>query len=230
MAEKKAAQKTASEKSRTKQLSLEERLIKALTNPLRVELLDRLNEAEWSPRGLSDELSEGLSQVSYHIKVLKDYKLIELTRTEPRRGAVEHFYRATERAFVPSGMARNVPKSAQHIIGSAILEKIDKDVATSLMSGKFFARPDWHVSWTPIPVDGIGRKEAEKLADDFVKDYLGIGAKSANRIAQGGDGSDLTWTTAAVLVFGSEEGHLGQAPRRRRKSQKSQKKKKGRAG
>lgn len=170
-------------------------------------------------------MNEGLSQVSYHIKVLKDYKLIELTRTEPRRGAVEHFYRATERAFVPSGMARNVPKSAQHIIGSAILEKIDKDVVASLISGKFFSRPDWHVSWTPIPVDGIGRKEAEELADKFVKDFLGIGAKSANRVAEGGDESDLIWTTAAVMVFGSEEGHLGQAPRRR----KARKKKKRRA-
>lgn len=225
MAEKEAAKKAANNKSHVKKLSLEERLIKALTHPLRVELLDRLNEAEWSPRGLSDELNEGLSQVSYHIKVLKDHKLIELTRTEPRRGAVEHFYRATERAFVPSGMARHVPKSAQHIIGSAILEKIDKDVAASLISGKFYARPDWHVSWTPIPVDGIGREEAEKLADEFVERYLGIGAKSANRVAEGGDGSELIWTSAAVLVFGSEEGHLGQAPSRR----KPRKKKKRRA-
>lgn len=51
VAEKRAARKASNEKPRIKELSVEERLIKALTNPLRVELLDRLNEAEWSPRG-----------------------------------------------------------------------------------------------------------------------------------------------------------------------------------
>ena len=53
-----------------------------------------------SPNELSKELEEGLSQVSYHVKVLKDFECIEMVKTEPRRGAVEHYYRATSRAFL----------------------------------------------------------------------------------------------------------------------------------
>jgi DNA-binding transcriptional ArsR family regulator len=197
-----------------KKLSLEQRLVKALTHPLRVTILDYMNEGEWSPRELERELGEGLSQISYHVTVLKDFKLIEMTRTAPRRGAVEHYYRAIERAFVPSGMTNDIPKSAQRIIGDGILGKIDKDVGASLKSGKFYARDDWHTSWTPIPLDNKGREGAEKLADEFVERYLNLGAESTNRQAESEDGGELIWTTAAVLVFGSELGEKEKAPAR----------------
>ncbi len=205
-----------------KKLSLNQRLMKALAHPLRVQILDYLNEGERSPRELEAELNEGLSQVSYHVKVLRDFELIEMTRTEPRRGAVEHYYRATERAFVPSDMAKAIPKSAQRIIGDGILEKIDKDVGASLKSGRFYARNDWHTSWTPADLDGKGCQDAEKLADEFVERYLKIEAESANRRVNGKDDGEHIWTTAAVIVFGSEHGEKEKAPvrKKRRKGKK----------
>jgi DNA-binding transcriptional ArsR family regulator len=204
-----------------KKLSLDQRLMKALAHPLRVVILDLLNKAEWSPRELERELGEGLSQVSYHVKVLKDFELIEMTRTEPRRGAVEHYYRAIERAFVPSGMAKDIPKSAQHIIGNGIMEKIDKDVSASLKSGKFYARNDWHTSWTPADLDAQGCQDAEKLADEFIEKFLEIAADSANRRAESEDGGEHIWTSAAVLVFGSEDAEKEcTAPKKKRQKRK----------
>jgi len=194
--------------------------MKALAHPLRVKILDYMNDGEWSPSGLAEELVEGLSQVSYHVKVLKDFELIEMTKTEPRRGAVEHYYRAVERAFIPSGMAKHIPKSAQHIIGNGILEKIDKDVGVSLQSGKFYARDDWHASWTPADLDGQGCVEAEELCDEFVERYLKLDGDSAQRRANGeGDGQHIA-TSAAVLVFGSEGGEKKKAPSRKRAKKK----------
>ena len=213
----------APEQKKVKKLSLEQRLVKALAHPLRVEILDYLNGREWSPRELEAELNQGLSQVSYHVKVLFDYELIELTRTEPRRGAVEHFYRAIERAFVPAGMANNIPKSAQQIIGGGILEKIDKDVGASLKSGKFYERDDWHVSWTPIPLDGKAREAAEKLADEFVERFLDLGAESANRLAGGESEGEVIWTTAALLIFGSELGEKDKGATRKKRGGKRKK-------
>jgi DNA-binding transcriptional ArsR family regulator len=207
-------------KKEGKNLSLEQRLLKALAHPLRVKILDHLNDGEWSPRELQTELDEGLSQVSYHVKVLRDFELIEMTRTEPRRGAVEHYYRAIERAFVPSGMASHIPKSAQRIIGDGILEKIDKDVCASLESGKFYARDDWHTSWTPADLDDQGCQDAEKLADQFVEDLLKIEAESANRRAKSESGGEHIWTSATLLVFGSEQGEKRKAPLRRRRATK----------
>jgi hypothetical protein len=38
--------------------------------------------------------------VSHHTRVLRDLGCIELVRTEPRRGAVEHYYRPVLRPFL----------------------------------------------------------------------------------------------------------------------------------
>jgi DNA-binding transcriptional ArsR family regulator len=211
-------------------LSLQQRLVKALAHPLRVTILDYMNGGEWSPRELERETGQGLSQVSYHVKVLLDYELIELTRTEPRRGAVEHFYRAIERAFVPAGMTNNIPKSAQRIIGDGIVGKIDKDVAASLKSGKFYARNDWHTSWTPVPLDSKGCEDAEELADEFVERYLKLEAETTNRQAEAENPEELIWTSAALLIFGSELGEKEKAATRKGKTSRkkpSKRKKRG---
>lgn len=196
--------------------------MKALAHPLRVVILDLLNKAEMSPRKLEMELGEGLSQVSYHVKVLFDFELIEMTRTEPRRGAVEHYYRATERAFVRSGMAKDIPKSAQSIIGNGIVGKIDRDVDASLKSGEFYARDDWHASWTPVDLDGQGREDAEKAADEFIEKILKIAGESANRQVESEDGGEHIWTSASVLIFGSEfaEKEFNLPPKKKRHKRK----------
>jgi DNA-binding transcriptional ArsR family regulator len=40
--------------------------------------------------------AEALSYVSYHLRALNKAGLIDLVRTEPRRGAMKHFYRLSE--------------------------------------------------------------------------------------------------------------------------------------
>ena len=92
--------KDARPRKEEQEQGVDQRLVKALAHPLRVEILTILNERMASPNELSKELEEGLSQVSYHVKVLKDFECIEMVKTEPRRGAVEHYYRATSRAFL----------------------------------------------------------------------------------------------------------------------------------
>lgn len=198
-----------------KKLSLEERLHKAFSHPTRVTILDLLNMGEWSPRGLQRELDAGLSFVSYHVKVLRDFELIEQTRTEPRRGAVEHFYTAVARAQVPAGMAKNMPKSAQKIVGNGILERINQDTSASLKSGQFYARDDWHTSWTPGEFDGQACEDAERLADEFIQKFIGLGADSDSRRTAGeGDGARIP-VAAGLLIFGSSMAAKGTTPLRR---------------
>ena len=209
------AERTEKKTGGERKLPLQERLHKALQSPLRTKLLALMNDREWSPREFSDELSEGLSQISYHVKVLKDYELIELTRTEPRRGAVEHFYRALHRAYIPPSLAKHIPKSGRAIIVADILEEIDKDVSASIGSGRFFARDDDHASWTPADLDEIGCGEANELADEYVERFLAIQGKSATRRANGESHEHIA-ISSALLVFGSERGEEQKAPSRKR--------------
>ena len=50
--------------------------------------------ASSSPNRLAHELDVPLATVAHHVIVLRDLGAIELTTTEQRRGATEHFYRA----------------------------------------------------------------------------------------------------------------------------------------
>ena len=72
-------------------------IITALGHPLRARILAELDEHEASPKELSQALGEKLGNVSYHVRILAGLDLIELVRQTPRRGAVEHHYRARPR-------------------------------------------------------------------------------------------------------------------------------------
>lgn len=71
-------------------------------HPLRMRILRVLIDARvpMSPNELARVLGEPLGNVAYHVRILAEGRMIELVRTEPRRGAVEHFYRASVRAAV----------------------------------------------------------------------------------------------------------------------------------
>ena len=82
---------------------LDEALLRAISHPLRHRLLGMLDGRTASPNQLARELDLPLGRVSYHIRLLADLGAIELVRTEPRRGALEHFYRAVTTRLVQRG-------------------------------------------------------------------------------------------------------------------------------
>jgi DNA-binding transcriptional ArsR family regulator len=71
-------------------------LLIALRHPLRRQILRTMAATDpISPRQISDELREPLSNVSYHVRVLADCGAVELVDTEPVRGSMQHFYSST---------------------------------------------------------------------------------------------------------------------------------------
>jgi DNA-binding transcriptional ArsR family regulator len=75
-------------------------LFNALGHPVRRRVLREMLDGggEISPRELALTLSEQLSALSYHVRVLAECGAIELVRTEQIRGSTQHFYRAVVRA------------------------------------------------------------------------------------------------------------------------------------
>lgn len=75
-------------------------LFNALGHPMRREILREMLDAreEVSPRELALELSQQLSALSYHVRVLAECQAIELVRTQRIRGSTQHFYRAVVKA------------------------------------------------------------------------------------------------------------------------------------
>jgi DNA-binding transcriptional ArsR family regulator len=67
----------------------------ALGHPVRRRILRRMfdERGEISPRELATALSEPLSGLSYHVRVLAECEAIELVGTKKVRGTTQHFYR-----------------------------------------------------------------------------------------------------------------------------------------
>jgi DNA-binding transcriptional ArsR family regulator len=189
--------------TRTSPEGITQQLAKALAHPLRVRILTSLHKGISSPNQLSQELGEPLGNVSYHVKTLLEYDCVELVKTEPRRGAVEHFYRATERAFFNDSDWAKIPASARKGITGVVLESIGTDATAALIAGTIDARTDSHVSHTPLVIDEQGWKEINEMLADTLNRAIEIQEEAASRLADGK--AESLSTKLAILHFQSPE-------------------------
>jgi DNA-binding transcriptional ArsR family regulator len=141
---------------------LDEALLRAISHPLRHRLLGMLDGRVASPNQLARELGLPLGRVSYHIRLLSDLGAIELVRTEPRRGALEHFYRAVTTVWFSEGDWAKLPRSARRGILGQNLQQIFTDVTTAADNGGF-DNPSSLVLRAPLRLDEAGMEEVSNL-------------------------------------------------------------------
>jgi DNA-binding transcriptional ArsR family regulator len=161
-------------------------VFKALAHPLRHRLLAAMSEREASPSELATELGEPLGNVAYHVRMLETLGCIELVRTTPRRGALEHHYRAIVRAEISDEDWERIPESARHSISAETLGDVWRDVAAALRSGTFDRRTDRHLSWTNLTLDQQGWGELNEALGDLFERALELQAESAARLQEDG--------------------------------------------
>jgi DNA-binding transcriptional ArsR family regulator len=173
----------------------EARIAKALAHPLRARILQRLGERVASPGDLALELGAPLGVVSYHVRMLRDYDCVELVRTEPVRGALQHFYRATARPNLDEAQWRTLPTTLRgELIGETIQGIVD-DLAEAADAGRL-EDPDVVLKRTLLELDARGYRKLNKLLAKTLDQALAIAAESAERGA-----GDVIATELALLHF-----------------------------
>lgn len=177
------------------------RVIKALAHPLRMELLAALNKRVASPKELAEELGERLPNVSYHVRVLLDAECIELVRTEPRRGALEHFYRAQMRPIFADEEWAKLPRSTRRSVSDVVLSQIWADTAEATRAGTFDARDDRHLSRSKLVLDEQGWTELNELLADTLHRAHDIQSESVTRLHAGVAGDAAAAGIYAHLVM-----------------------------
>jgi DNA-binding transcriptional ArsR family regulator len=188
---------------------LDESLVKALAHPLRWRLLETLTErGEASPVELARLLDQPLATVSHHVRVLRESGCVELTHTEPRRGAVEHFYRPLIPAFVDDAQWARIPVALRRGIAGQILEQIFRDAAAAGEAGAFDAQHA-HADRLLVELDERGREELSTLLTETLHAAQAIQERSDRRAA-GSD--DVRLSEVALLHF--EPAGDGSPPKR----------------
>jgi hypothetical protein len=138
--------------------------------------------------------------VSYHVKVLLDHDTIELVRTRPVRGAVEHFYRATTRAELDRQQFAELPLSARRSLFDESLREIWGNVVASARADGFDdlrAR----VSWVNLDLDQQGYADAVDVLAEARERLLAIQASAVNRSSDGGEPEQVRRTQAVLMHF-----------------------------
>jgi DNA-binding transcriptional ArsR family regulator len=166
---------------------VEQIVAKAFAHPLRVQILIILNERVASPNLLAQELDQSLNLVAYHVRVLEKYDCIELVDTKQRRGATEHFYRATRRQFLSDSEWARMPQSLRPGLSGAMLKSVFDDIEEAVKSGSLDEKEDRHLSRTPMVVDKEGWDQTTALMNETLDKVMDIQAQAQARIAKSGE-------------------------------------------
>jgi hypothetical protein len=174
---------------------IDQRLVKALSHPHRLHALKILNEKTASPIQLAPLVGTSVGRIAYHVRELERLDCIELVDTRQVRGATEHFYRATERAFFSEEDWVALPASIRRSISGMMITEIWGFIGDAMSAGTFDKRGDRHLSWTPMVVDEDGWQELHGVLDETLDRVIEIQAQSAARLARtGGQGDPVAAT------------------------------------
>ena len=181
------------------------RIIKALTHPLRIQILAALDERTASPSELADELDAPLGNVSYHVRQLAGLGLIKLVKRTPRRGAIEHHYKAVGRPQITDDAWEGTPATVKDAVVGAALGDLGTAVTSAAAAGGF-SRPDAHLTRTQVAVDEKGWKDLDKELNATLARVQKIAADSAKRLSKADQDGEQAATVVMMLFGAGDEG------------------------
>lgn len=183
------------------------RLIKALAHPLRVRILSILETRDMaSPNEMADELNVSLGVMSYHVRRLHALGFLELVKRTPRRGAIEHHYRAKARPHVTDEGWAETPSIVKRAMVGASLQQITGFINTAAAQGGF-DRGDAHLSRTVVALDEQGWKQLAGELARLMERVDELQDESLERVKASGEDADaVIKRSAAVLMLFDAEG------------------------
>ncbi|MGN6258774.1 MAG: ArsR/SmtB family transcription factor [Solirubrobacterales bacterium] len=179
------------------------RVARAMAHPMRVQILAELNKRAMSPSEFAKRFERKLPNVSYHFRALQKLDCIEEVETQPVRGAIEHFYKATRRALFDGKPWDDLPPSLKEGASGRAIGDLLGAIADAMKAGTFDARNERMLVWVQRRLDQQGWSEAVKAHRELVRSMEGIYKDSKLRLSEAGDPDGGLLGTYAVLLFES---------------------------
>jgi len=188
-----------------------ETICTVLKHPLRVRILEVLNEGPRSPSQFVEEglipkehysnYQQALSLASYHFRELEKEGCLEVVESIPRRGAVEHVYRGLARVFFNDAEFEQMPQATRRQLSRISLQGLIARADRAISADTFDARPDRHLTWMPMQLDERGWKEVITTLAATFGELTQIRHDAKDRLAASGE--EVLPATVAMLGFES---------------------------
>jgi DNA-binding transcriptional ArsR family regulator len=140
-----------------------------LKHPLRVRILEILNEGPRSPSQFVEEglvpkelygsYTQALSLASYHFRELEKAGCLEVIESIPRRGAVEHVYEGKARVYFTDAEFEQLPRARRRALSRISFQGLVARADGAMRADTFDARADRHLTWMPMQLDERGWDE-----------------------------------------------------------------------
>ncbi|HEY2054386.1 MAG TPA: winged helix-turn-helix domain-containing protein [Solirubrobacterales bacterium] len=157
-----------------------------VAHPIRARALTILADREASPVEIARELDMGASHIAYHVRILHKEGLIELTEETPRRGSIEHRFRAVFPPELSDEEYAALSMEERSKFSRLIFSFAAADACCAFSAGSFADRPDHHISRMPLQVDDDGWKELRDLYENTLREVYRIKRESGDRLTEGG--------------------------------------------
>jgi DNA-binding transcriptional ArsR family regulator len=172
-----------------------------MSHPLRAAILRILAERTASPAEMARELDEELSNVSYHARQLVGFECAELVSTRPARGALEHFYRATERHLIDTEEWEELDPVIAEDLVCEFMQKILDDFVASARAGIVGSDKNFQLTRTPLVLDEQGLQEVLEAHERIRLEILEIESRSdARLVASDASGVDVSSSQACFQM------------------------------
>jgi hypothetical protein len=170
-------------------------LAKALSHPLRQQLLGAYLQRVASPSELAVEFGRPVNEVAYHTKRLAELGFIVLVRTE-RGPGLKHFYEGAANVDLDDESWRQLPAGLQRNLALMTVKQVLDEATAAASAGDMEAGA--HVSRLPLELDDAARDELARLLMEVLERAQELSRESAARRTSA---SELRRSLLAVLHF-----------------------------
>ncbi len=193
------------------------RLLRAGWHPIQLQAFTILSDREASPKEIAIEL--GLTKakagyVSRHVKELESRGLVILKRTEPRRGANEHYYRAVAPLIVDNDQAEEMSLEERLSLSCWIVSCISHDFLRAIGAGTIDERIDRHLTRSPMLVAEEGYQDLFRLHEEAFERTMEIKEAAERRLAETGEQGIAVSAVLAIFPMPNGRDGVGEKPYR----------------
>jgi hypothetical protein len=185
-----------------------------LAHPLRVRILEVLNQRDMSPvefcrEGFAPETLE-VSHVAYHFRELAEYGSLAVVEENARRGSIEHVYRGLGRAYFSDHQWSELDREERARVTKTMVQGLMARIEGALMTETFDSRVNRHLTWIALRLDEQGWSEMTTALAATFGEIEQIRIEAEKRLEHSGE--DGIASTCGILGFPSPVDPFGTPP------------------